>query len=125
MKSMSRTPRGGGGHNTLHAYWDDLLGTDKEPGRIEKLAEELIMEFPRVSVTDELKKTNIKDWAEESVQICLKTAYRDLDPGITNFVDLPVGYEADAKRVARRRAALAGYRLADELNRLFTNSGKP
>jgi hypothetical protein len=64
-------------------------------------------------------RKDIKQWAEESADLSLKTVYRDLDPGITRFVDRPVGYDADARRAARRRAALAGYRLADELNRLF------
>jgi hypothetical protein len=66
----------------------------------------------------ELTKTNIQDWAEESVEVCRKTVYRNLDPEITSFADMPLGYEADAKRVPRRRAALAGYRLADELKRI-------
>lgn len=51
--------------------------------------------------------------------ISLKTVYNNLDPNIMQFAERPVGYEADATRIARRRAALAGYRLADELRRLF------
>jgi hypothetical protein len=43
----------------------------------------------------------------------------NLDAEITKFVDVPIGYEADAKRVAGRRGVLAGYRLAEELKRLF------
>ena len=63
---------------------------------------------------------DLLEYPRQSILLAfLKTVYRDLDPEITNFADLPVGYEADAKRVARRRAALAGYRLADELKRLF------
>jgi hypothetical protein len=61
----------------------------------------------------------IRDWAEENVQISLKTVYNNLDPEITTFADLPVRHEADATRVARRRATLAGYTLANELKRLF------
>ena len=49
----------------------------------------------------------------------LGTVYRNLDPEITNFTDLPIGYEADARKAARKRAALAGYRLGEELKRLF------
>jgi hypothetical protein len=76
-------------------------------------------EYPRSAFTEELARKDIKQWAEESVDLSLKTAYRDLDPNITRFVDRPVAYEAEAKRAARRRAALAGYRMADELNTLF------
>jgi hypothetical protein len=100
-------PRVGGRSNNLHAFWDELLGTNKEPAAIEKLGEELIQEYPSAALADETTKTNIKDWVEESVQICLKTVYRNLDPEIANFVDLPVGYEVDAKRAARRWAVVA------------------
>ncbi len=113
-------PRGRGGRsNNLHGYWDDQVGTDQDPAAVEKLADDLINEHPITNFVEERKKTNIQDWAEESVQISLKIVYQNLDPEIINFVDVPVWYEADAKRVARRRAALAGYRLAVELRRLY------
>ncbi len=113
-------PRGHGEYGgNLHAYWDGLLGSDEQPAAIEKLAEELIREYPREDFANARKKTNIQDWAEESVRVALRTVYHNLDPEITTFADLPVGYEADATRAARRRVALAGYRLADELKRLF------
>jgi hypothetical protein len=63
--------------------------------------------------------TDIGDWAKESVDVCLKVVYRDLDPNITEFADRPVAYDADASKAARRRAALAGYRLGVELKGLF------
>jgi hypothetical protein len=97
------------------------VGNDQEPAAVEKLAVELIKEYPQSGFAVELTKTNIRDWAEESVQISLKTVYNNLDPEITTFGDLPVGYKADAIRVARHRAALAGYRLADGLRRLFVS----
>ncbi len=113
-------PRGRGDRgNNLHAYWDDLLGVDESPDAVNAVADRLVAEFPREMFAEELKKTNIGDWAEESVGISLRTVYNDLDPEITKFADIPVGYDADAGRVARRRAALAGYRLADELKRLY------
>jgi len=34
----------------------------------------------------------------------------------------PLGYEADALRAARRRIALAGYRLTEEPTRLFAEN---
>ena len=115
-------PRGQGERrNNLHAYWDDLLGTDQNPAAIEKLAEELVKEYPQAGFVNELAKTNIRDWAEESVQISLKTVYNNLDPEIAKFADQPIGYDADARKAARRRVALAGYRLAEELKRLFGN----
>jgi hypothetical protein len=113
-------PRGRGERgNNLHAYWDDLLGTDESPAAVGQLTDRLMAEYPRGVFVEELTRKDIGEWAEESVGVCLKTVYNNLDPAITNFADQPVGYEADAEKVARRRAALAGYRLADELKRLF------
>ena len=80
---------------------------------------EIMKEHPVGDFAKELAKRNIRDWAEESVELSLSTVYKNLDPNITQFFDRPVGYEADAQRVARRRVALAGYRLAEELKRLF------
>ena len=105
--------------NNLNAYWDDLLGTDQNPAAIEKLAEELVKEYPQAGFVNELAKTNIRDWAEESVQISLKTVYNNLDPEITNFVDVPVGYDADARRAARMRVALAAHRFASRSSLLY------
>ena len=109
----------GSRESNLHAYWDDLLGTDTNPAAIDRLADEITKEHPAANFTAELSKRNIRDWAEENVEICLSTVYKNLDPNITRFFERPVGYEADAQRVARRRIALAGYRLAKELKRLF------
>jgi hypothetical protein len=106
----------------LHAYWDDLVGTDVAPDAIERLADGLIAEYPLKTFEAEIKKTSIEAWAEESVALSLRTVYHNLDPKITEFPDAPIGYQADAQRAARRRVALAGYRLAEELTRLFTKA---
>lgn len=105
--------------NNLHAYWDDVLGADIAPEAIEKLAEGLIAEYPRAEFAGELTTTIIDLWAKESLQVALKTVYNNLDPNVTKFVDRPVGYDADARNAARRRAALAGYRLAEQLKASF------
>ncbi len=107
--------------NNLHAYWDDLLGWDEEPASIERLATELIHEHPASSFAHDLKKNQIRDWAEESVQICLKTVYHNIDPETTKLVSIPIGYDNEAQKVGRKRIALAGYRLAYELKSLMAN----
>lgn len=118
-------PAGGSGGRrsdyefNLHSYWDGLVATDDRPDAVSAAADALTAEYPRDAFTAELARTEIRDWADESVQVAVKTAYSNLDAAQTRFADLPVGYAADARRAARRRAALAGYRLADELNRLF------
>ena len=74
-------------------------------------------EHPAASFADDLKKIQIRDWAEESVQLCLKTVYNHLDAETINFTALPAGYDAAAQEAARKRVALAGYRLANALLR--------
>jgi S1/P1 Nuclease len=112
----------GGRMGNLHSYWDGAIGSGDDPAAIEKLADSLIAEYPASGFADDLKATNIGDWAKESVALSIKTVYRDLDPYITEFADRPVAYDADATKAARRRAALAGYRLANELKDCFRRS---
>jgi hypothetical protein len=97
-----------GRQGNLHGYWDALISQDTSREAVEELADELVKEHPRDAFKDELTLTNIAERAAESATICIKTVYRDLDPEITTFADVPVGYEADGRRVARRRGALAG-----------------
>jgi len=105
--------------NNLHAYWDDLIGGGEDPAAVNELADQLTADYPREGFAEELTRVGIGDWADEGVGVALKTVYNNLDPEVVKFADLPVGYEADARRSARRRAALAGYRLSVELKRLF------
>ncbi|QEH37480.1 S1/P1 Nuclease [Aquisphaera giovannonii] len=105
--------------NNLHGYWDDLLGSDEDAGLATQLADELVAGHPPAEFADALKKTTIRDWAEESVQLALSTVYNGLDPEMPNVAAAPDGYDAAAERLARRQVALAGYRLAEELKRLF------
>jgi hypothetical protein len=72
-------------------------------------------------------------WGKESYEIATKIAYRNgghiRSPraGSKNCTMvaaapvLPVGYVVSAKRIADRRAILAGYRLADLLMRVVGN----
>jgi hypothetical protein len=114
-------PRGRGEQaNNLHAYWDDLLGTDENPESIARLATEIADEYPVETFAAEFAKMRIGEWAEESVTLALNVVYRDLDANIVHFDELPVAYQAEARAVARRRIALAGYRLAAELERLYS-----
>jgi len=111
------------GIGNLHSYWDSLLGRAEDPAELEKLADAIVAEHPKDGLAAELAKMNISDWAQESVSLSLSTVYRNLDPNIRRFADRPIGYEADAVRVARKRIALAGYRLGEELRRAV-NPGK-
>jgi acetolactate decarboxylase len=108
-------PNPRGNFTNLHAYWDDLLGSESDPAAIERLATELMAELPPMQFVEPLRKTGIDDWAEESAALALAAVYAGLDPNVTSVAELPAGYDERSRRVARLRIALAGYRLADQL----------
>jgi S1/P1 Nuclease len=117
-------PRGSRPYSkNLHAYWDDMLGDDDVVKTFDALSERVevvLSEFPRAKFSKaELDVDDVRVWARESVDAGRDTAYRDLDPEVASYDELPVAYEAEAQKLARRRMALAGYRLAEVLNDLF------
>ena len=63
----------------------------------------------------------MKSWSKESRESAIHDGYRDgtLLPGqdANHATTLPAGYTQQAKQIAERRIALAGYRLADEIRR--------
>jgi hypothetical protein len=118
--------RGGNGirfaQGNLHSYWDRALGTDATPESVEALAAALRAEHPREAFAERLAEPNPSRWSLEGVDLALQTVYRNLDPSLAEFPDIPIGYEADARALARRQTALAGYRLSDLLQGLLTPS---
>ncbi|WP_169972670.1 S1/P1 nuclease [Tautonia rosea] len=108
------------GEGNLHSYWDRALGTDATPESVEALAATLRAEHPRETFADRLAEPNPNRWSSEGVALALQTVYRNLDPSLAEFPDLPIGYDADARALARRQSALAGYRLADLLLEIAT-----
>jgi hypothetical protein len=117
-------PRGSRPYSkNLHAYWDDMLGDDDVVRTFEALSERVevvLSEFPRSHFTkNELNELDVRVWSRESFEAARETVYRDLDPEVSSYEELPVAYEAEAQKLARRRIALAGYRLAELLSDLF------
>jgi hypothetical protein len=137
--------RVGGRPVRLHTYWDGLLGqaldtraeikdTAEHAELAYKLASlgaaRLAKDYPRDGL-EELRKADFKDWMAESTELAVKVAYWDgaiaeiavrVPPGFDAPVpegakEVPEGYADRAAAVARRRAALAGYRLTDLLRR--------
>jgi len=111
---MERAP------NQLHSLWDLGVGlfmpvrrplTIETSGLIRRQADTLIASLPRVSFP-EVGESDPMKWAQESHQLAWSFAY-----------SVPEGSEpseefiATGQNVAAKRAALAGYRLADLLNR--------
>jgi len=109
----------------LHSYWDAAGGLFKfasinsqlnEAGkqRIKKLAQEVMKAHPANSLP-ELKELQPGTWVEESFQLVKSEVYRDIEEN-----KKPSGaYESKTQSISNKRLALAGYRLAKVLNKLF------
>jgi hypothetical protein len=104
----------------LHSFWDGLLGTRSHPQSEVNEAIRLANDYPRKSLP-ELKRSTPKKWSLDSRSLAIEKAYLHGDlKGSTspdNAPPLPEGYTKAAKLVAEKQAALAGYRLADEVRK--------
>jgi hypothetical protein len=96
----------------LHAFWDDLLGTENKLKTVKNAARKL----PKADATL-AAKSDEKDWIAESFQEAQQTVYKvpPLGPGDGPFT-LTTKYKKDAGKLAKQRVALAGTRLANLLN---------
>lgn len=103
----------------LHGIWDGLLGTSMNPQTQWKYALKLDAEFPRTDLPELFEHTTPLQWSLESRQLAIDKGYLhgDLKGGkdADSACPLPAGYLAAAKAVAERQGALAGYRLADQI----------
>ena len=100
--------------NELHAFWDDIPGTEKNPMVAIRRAAHLPPTDARIAAIDDERQ-----WIRESFLIAQNSVYI---PPIGNgpgpySIDGP--YRSIAHRVAGDRLALAGARLAHVLNEVF------
>lgn len=107
--------------DNLHSLWDDQLdlGAELPVNHIPLTARDLEAENPLATFKEELKNDDPADWAKESYeyrQFVYSTAYNGTPSG---------NYLKEAKQIADRRIALAGYRLARVLKSLFGVTAPP
>ena len=98
---------------TLHGFWDSLLGRDASDSGIARLAASLADENPATGQVD----TKPENWVKETLPLIGTHVYsfgRCADKAAP--VKLTRTYTAKAEQLARNRAALAAYRLAQILN---------
>lgn len=108
--------------DNLHKYWDRGAGYFKQkiPHRrwhswqIRRLAREMMRNHPRVEFGKALRNQNIRSWAEDCHQLARRHAY-NIKPGARPSKH----YQQQSQHIVQQQIALAGYRLADILNRLF------
>ena len=105
----------------LHAIWDSLLGSSASPRRQYNYAVEIDHKFPRTALTELKAHTTPDSWSLESRELAIEYGY--LHGKLQGSIEadsapaLPEGYTKAAKAVAEKQAALAGYRLADEIQK--------
>ncbi len=121
---LKSQPKGDAGGNfvfvepgrTLHSLWDDAAAPrDLSYEDIVRYAHEITADYPAGPPLS-LDPTQ---WAAESFELDKSAVYTfGLETGSKEQpLMLPPGYEEKAKRIARQRVALAGYRLAGVLSK--------
>jgi hypothetical protein len=105
----------------LHGIWDGLLGSSANPRTHWNDAIQIGAKFPKSSLADLGNHATPKEWTLESRQLAIDKAYlRGELKGATNdavTTALTADYMKEAKEVAEKQAALAGYRLAAEIEK--------
>jgi S1/P1 Nuclease len=104
----------------LHAYWDGRLGTDFVPDPVKALqdAKMLKTKHARTSLNELSAGDNDEQWSFESRDKSTTDVYVFHGTMLQPLKVIPSGYTTNSHNVARRRLALAGYRLADEMNKV-------
>ncbi len=125
VKITVRGPDGKPKQTNLHSYWDGGIGTFPPTGA--NFAPPPLNMIPAAAAkakagnpaTDPALRLDepeaFGDWAKESFELAKSAAY----PGIKNNGMPTKAYDRKATRVARKRVAWAGYRLAALLNSIW------
>jgi hypothetical protein len=130
----------------LHAYWDDLLGVDRDYNddaqahQVElyksavKVADRLRgLELVELDMEQLTKNTTFDSWSKESFELAKAVAYRKGDDsGLLNAVEAPFegpipevvpelgeDYVKRARATAEKRIVFAGRRLAERMKMLL------
>ena len=108
--------------NELHAVWDNVIYTYhtsiKKPftsdsfSSFQEIAKDLMNSFSFTK--QEIETTDFQKFRDESYEIAT-TAYEGLKEGDV----LPDSYVSKFSEIAKKRAALAGYRLAYIIEQIF------
>ena len=112
----------GRGTINLHTFWDGLIIGSENFREVTNQAI-LILNNPNLqrSRLTELQEQNFTKWAKmESVNLARDAVYQN--GALKTNSTLTQAYRDKAKEVGERRIALAGYRLADVLVKLFDAS---
>jgi hypothetical protein len=107
--------------NNLHGYWDSLIGyavpwapADRsEADYVGSIAARIAARNPLSRMRGQIDPGEYEEWSREGFRVAQRVAYT----GVTRNQPAPFSYRWRAWSAAEPRVALAGYRLADLLNR--------
>lgn len=98
-------------NKTLHAFWDEVLGTAADVTAAASAAKKLA---PADSVLARIKDEG--EWVKESFDLAQGEVYKPPVHAGTGPFTLTASYRNGARNLAAKRVALAGARLANLLN---------
>ena len=127
-------PEGDGGGNrffvegrqSLHAFWDQLAGTDSSDANLARMVREIRGEYQEPLGLAQGARSGVPDaWLEDSVHWAQERvlAFGGQKGTSEESAVFPIGYRDMARLLARQQWALAGHRLAEILTSSFRNSG--
>ena len=102
----------------LHAFWDDLAGSDTTNDYVNRYAAEITAEFVKTNGRRPRLSKDPRKWVDEGLALDKAEVYTfGPETGSREHpLPLPAGYEDNARRIARIQLAKAGFRLATALN---------
>lgn len=138
-KALPEGDRGGNlfiindaGHiQRLHAFWDNILGVDKDAKNIAARGAQIQASpaLSRESLKSDLAHTTSIAWAKDGHELAKSVVYADGKlPGTEVQPDAPLPkavpelakeYRENGTKVAEKQIALAGFRMTDGLNTLL------
>ncbi|MDE2103403.1 MAG: S1/P1 nuclease [Patescibacteria group bacterium] len=108
---------------SLHAIWDKALGSGINARSQFNYAIAISKVYPRINLPELTKYKTPDGWSIESRDIAVASGY--LSGTLKGSKEkagapsLPPDYLQNAKRISEKQAALAGYRLEDEITKLL------
>lgn len=110
---------------TLHWLWDSIIvrvnplkGETCERDYVTTVARRLMRRHPFSSFGPDLKLGDYKAWRDESFKYAPTDVF---SPDLVRFQEPSLRYKRNALRISERQIALAGYRLGELLNSVFTS----
>jgi S1/P1 Nuclease len=111
-------------NRNLHSFWDGLLGRELKHSEVVRRAASILSDADvRAAAGTAAKKLDFNVWVDESVKFARETVYSppilaEVKAKESNLaanlksIDLPVDYRKTAGKLARKRVAEGGFRLA-------------